>query len=226
VSRSDNRAAVTPEDIQILEDCFAEGGVLVSTHAPTEVEAWVEEHYDDPVFESARALGFSGPIAAMLSPDVPALAVFGSILDDHILGIAKTLAAVSGFAVMVRPTLDDPVAKFTAPVVTDETPPGISSTSGPLSGEGKGPSEGENEDQETRYEYAEGPAMRLRGGRGDDSDEEECSIPWRSKNHKAVVWLNLRPDDKHKYALSLRTKTSVRLCFPYQILTLSCFEFV
>lgn len=157
----------------------------------------------------------------MLSPEAPALAIFGSILDDEVLSIAKTLAEFSGFAVMVRPVGDDPVSQFTGPFTMDESPPGMSSPMDSDSDEVEEGDEeedsGEDEDDDggsPQFEYAsgtvtEGPALRLRGGRGDDSGEDDGNAPWTSKAHKAVVWLKLWPDKEHEYPLSLRTKTMV-----------------
>ncbi|KAJ7677627.1 hypothetical protein B0H17DRAFT_111002 [Mycena rosella] len=218
---SGDHPAVSPEDVQILEDKFAEGGLVVSTHRPTQAEAWVEDHYDDPLLESARSVGLGGPIAVMLSPEVPALAIFGSILDDGVLHIARTLADVSQFAVMVRPIADNPIARFAGPGGKDEGLSGILNPSVPEHRLGDGESdsegveEGEGEDEdgevdggEPQFAYAEGPAMRIRGGRGDDSGEDDMSVPWTSKAHKSVVWLNLWPDEKHEYSLGVRTKTT------------------
>jgi hypothetical protein len=157
----------------------------------------------------------------MLSPGVPALAIFGSFLDDRVLSFAKTLADVSGFTVMIRPIGDDPVSKFSGLSGSDETLPGISSTLGAESEE-----EGEDEHEsgadrdgglnDVQFQHPnpsgtslEGPALRLRGGRGDDSDEDDGQIPWISKAHRAAVWLKFWPDEKHEYVLSVRTQTRV-----------------
>lgn len=212
---------MTPEDVQVIENSFAEGGLVVSVHRPTQAEAWVEDHYDDHVFQTSRSTGLRGPIAAMLSPGVPALAIFGSFLDDRVLSFAKTLADVSGFTVMIRPIGDDPVSKFSGLSGSDETLPGISSTLGAESEE-----EGEDEHEsgadrdgglnDVQFQHPnpsgtslEGPALRLRGGRGDDSDEDDGQIPWISKAHRAAVWLKFWPDEKHEYALGVRTQTRV-----------------
>lgn len=198
----------------------------MSAHRPIQAEGWVEDHYDDRVFQTARSIGLGGPIATMLSPGVPALAIFGSILDDRVLSFAKTLTDVSGFAVMIRPVGDNPVPLFSESDESDETLPRMPSPPGSGNqeddaededGDGDGADfEDEDGDQSSVQisnpsgsQCYEGPALRLRGGRGDDSDQDDASLPWKSKAHKAVVWLKLWPDEKHQYSLSVRTQTRV-----------------
>lgn len=48
-----------------------------------------------------------GPIASMLSVDVPALAVFASI-SSQTIEMADQLAQLSSFPVIIRPTADNP----------------------------------------------------------------------------------------------------------------------
>ncbi|KAJ7677633.1 hypothetical protein B0H17DRAFT_111065 [Mycena rosella] len=104
--------AIRPGDVRILEEHVPEGGNAVLAHMPTEPEDWVELHYDSALLNTIRSVGLGGPIPTMLSPETPALAIFGSILDDQVLELAKTLSDVSAFAVMVRSTEDDPLVKF------------------------------------------------------------------------------------------------------------------
>ncbi|KAJ6562451.1 hypothetical protein B0H19DRAFT_97936 [Mycena capillaripes] len=144
---SNNRTAVTPEDIQVVENSFAEGGLVVSAHRPNQAEAWVEAHYDDEVFETIRSTGLKGPITTMLSPSEPALAVFGSFLDDRVLSFVRTLADVSGFAVMIRPIGDNPVPRFSG-LDESEGPPAVSSTMDSESGD---------EEEEKKREMTEIP---------------------------------------------------------------------
>jgi hypothetical protein len=68
----------------------------------------------DPLLETMRSIGLGGPIAAMLCPDVPALVIFGSILDDWVLEAAKLLSKQSGFTVMIQPLGDDPVKTWSS----------------------------------------------------------------------------------------------------------------
>ncbi|KAF8185843.1 hypothetical protein K438DRAFT_1836412 [Mycena galopus ATCC 62051] len=221
---SKDRGPITPDDVQIIENCFGDGGLVVSLHRPLQAEAWVEDHYEDRVFQTGRSSGLGSPVATMLSPGVPALAIFGSILDDRVLDFAKTLAEVSGFAIMIRPVGDDPVSEFAQQDGVDDALP---MTPGSESEEDH---EDEDEDRVDFEEEAsnatsiqvpspgafEGPALRLRGGKGDDSDEEDGPLPWMSKAHKAIVWLKLRPDEKHEYSLGVRTKTTFQLQSEYE----------
>ncbi|KAF7363188.1 CAMK/CAMK-unique protein kinase [Mycena venus] len=104
--------AIRPGDVQSLEEHVPEGGNNVSMHVPTQAENWVEQHYDTILLKKIRAAGLAGPLATMLSPDTPALSLFGSILNDRVLELAKALCDVSAFTVMVRPAEDDPLLKF------------------------------------------------------------------------------------------------------------------
>ncbi|KAJ7712090.1 hypothetical protein B0H16DRAFT_1703140 [Mycena metata] len=220
----EDRSAVKPEDIQFIQNNFAVGGIVVSVHNSTKAEAWVEEHYDDPVFESARSTGLRGPLAAMLSPDVPALAIFGSILDERVLNTAQALAAVSGFSVMVRPLEDDPVSSFFASDGPDKMLPARSVSPGGEVVDGEGyVDEPVQEHDETDTLSGEDRPWRLRGGRGDDSDheegtelEEDNSLPWFGKVHDAVVWLKVHPGEKEGYDVSIRTGTRFCLQSRYQ----------
>ncbi|KAJ7925580.1 hypothetical protein B0H13DRAFT_1974742 [Mycena leptocephala] len=102
-------AAVSIADIKLLQTEFSNGGGFISVHSPDEAAAWIEAHYNDKLLRTIRAQGLGGPIAAMLSPDVPALALFGSILDGWVLKAAKLLSDLSQFTVMIRPLTDDPL---------------------------------------------------------------------------------------------------------------------
>lgn len=212
--RSDDRAAVTPEETQALENDFPEGGVVVSTHSSPDAEGWVEAHYHDPEFESLRATGLRGPISGMFSPEEPALILFGSILNDEVLSIANALADMSGFVVMVRPVGDDPILKFPEPS-EDSSSPMLSPKTSESEGEEE-PSDDAGEDN-PQPEYkstsvSEGPAWRLRGGHGEDSEEDDSDSPWTSEAHATVVELNkLWPDKKQDYSLSICAFTTVRV---------------
>ncbi|KAJ6537017.1 hypothetical protein B0H19DRAFT_380889 [Mycena capillaripes] len=107
-----NPMAIRPEDIRFLEDHVPKGGSTCSTHTSAEAANWIEHNYDTALLKAIRFLGLGGPIATMLSPEVSALAIFGSILDAQVLELAKTLSDESTFPVMVRPAEDDPVPRF------------------------------------------------------------------------------------------------------------------
>ncbi|KAJ7450335.1 hypothetical protein B0H11DRAFT_323056 [Mycena galericulata] len=101
------------EDWRVLEKLGGgEGGTMTSIHSPDDATAWVESHYDHQLLVSMRSSGLGGPIATMLSPNIPALAVFGDIGDSAVLKAAKLLSNLSQFMVMIRPLADDPIAKW------------------------------------------------------------------------------------------------------------------
>ncbi|KAJ7087109.1 hypothetical protein C8R44DRAFT_900749 [Mycena epipterygia] len=105
---SDEATTLRADDWQAL----ANGGTLFSVHSPDAATAWVETHYEHPLLAAMRSHGLGGPIAAMVSPEVEALAVFGPISDTWILEAAQALSQLSRFTVMVRPLTDDPVLKW------------------------------------------------------------------------------------------------------------------
>ncbi|KAJ7702699.1 hypothetical protein B0H17DRAFT_118894 [Mycena rosella] len=183
-----NASAFRCEDATALEDDLPEGGVTVSVHSPDGAVAWVELHYDDPLLETLRARGFSGPIAVQLSPAESALAVFGSIADELIPQLARELAQASGFAVMVRSRKDNPVAGFTQPEI--ETPPA------------KGP-----------VTVSVAPVARLRGGAGepDDDEEERYMTPqWEGKYHNTTVDLKLKMNEATAYDVKVCAYTKFK----------------
>ncbi|KAJ7231321.1 hypothetical protein C8J57DRAFT_1581025 [Mycena rebaudengoi] len=102
-------AALRLKDVHILKEEFATGGMKSFVHSPADAVLWVEAHYGDLFFKSMRAYGVTGPIAVMLSADIPALVIFGSFLDDTVARLAQLIADWSGFMVMLRPAIDDPV---------------------------------------------------------------------------------------------------------------------
>ncbi|KAJ7241971.1 hypothetical protein C8J57DRAFT_1726395 [Mycena rebaudengoi] len=105
-------AALRQEDVDVLENEFPNGGILSSVHSPDEAVLWVETHYTDPLLESIRSHGIGGPIASMLSPDIPALVIFGSFLEKSVVQAAQLLANGSRLMVMLRPAIDCPVPKW------------------------------------------------------------------------------------------------------------------
>ncbi|KAJ6624735.1 hypothetical protein B0H10DRAFT_717281 [Mycena sp. CBHHK59/15] len=196
---------VRPGDAELLETKFPEGGVIVSVHIPTQAEAWLEAHYDDPLLESIRSRGLGGPVAAMLSPDVPTLAIFGSILDDWVLEIAKTLSDVAGFAVMVRPLVDNPIPNFAHNTFGEASLDQAAAKWGEDPGS-QIPGDANTETEVTTpidSSNTDSAALRIRGGQGDEI--------WCSKAHRAVVWLHLWPDEKRGYSLSVNTKTTFQI---------------
>ncbi|KAJ7622290.1 hypothetical protein FB45DRAFT_927433 [Roridomyces roridus] len=114
--------AVRPNDVSFLENAAPNGGNSCDICRSVEAETWVEEHFDAPLLKSIRSAGLGGPLATMLSPETPALAIFGSFLDDRVLDLAQALCEQSAFAVMIRPENEDPVAMFLRQsLIADET---------------------------------------------------------------------------------------------------------
>ncbi|KAJ7247108.1 hypothetical protein C8J57DRAFT_1360008 [Mycena rebaudengoi] len=84
----------------------------------------------------------------MLSPETPAVAIFGAVLDPMVRDKAKKLSDMSGFPVMIRPGVENPIFQFT--------------------GSGSGAVEvGQSEALQEQTAPAVG-AFRLRGGAGSD----------------------------------------------------------
>ncbi|KAJ7467450.1 hypothetical protein B0H11DRAFT_2284397 [Mycena galericulata] len=160
---SNDRAAVRPQDVHFLENSVTNGGNSSSVHRPGEAENWVEDHYDAALLESIRSLGVGGPIATMLSPEIPALAIFGSILDRPVLELAQTLSDASKFPVMVRPIEDDPV-----PMFIHQQRETVSGTEHGMedSGGGMGDSDYEMEEDDSATSELEGTSAES----GDDED--------------------------------------------------------
>lgn len=88
------------------------GGCLISVHEPAVAEAWVENNYDSLLLKSIRNKDIGGPLAVMLYPNIPALAIFGSYEDTSVQRLAQRLVEVSSFPVMIRALLDNPVPKL------------------------------------------------------------------------------------------------------------------
>ncbi|KAJ7794123.1 hypothetical protein B0H13DRAFT_2512710, partial [Mycena leptocephala] len=102
--RTNDSTAIRPEDVQFLEN-----NVLAGDQSRQKI-GW--SRIMILLFSSPSDPSVSVALATMVSPDMPALAIFGSALDDRVLELAKTLSEVSTFAVMVRSAADDPLVKF------------------------------------------------------------------------------------------------------------------
>ncbi|KAJ7231313.1 hypothetical protein C8J57DRAFT_1385202 [Mycena rebaudengoi] len=199
-------AALRPEDLHILENEFPHDGTISSVHSPDKAVPWVEAHYGDPILKSMRTAGIGGPIASMLSPDIPALAIFGSFLEKSVVRAAQLLADSSRFMVMLRPITDDPVAKWERGRVTiygdnhyhyDKELKGTTSrgedSDDDQSDVGQqtvdsddGSTAGMDEAHET---YATNGVLRLRGGASD-----EDYSPWLGPVHNFSFTVILRSD--------------------------------
>jgi hypothetical protein len=84
------------------------GGCLISVHEPAEAVAWIEDNWDSPLLASICNDGCAGPLAWMLSPFEPALAIFGWNDSPVVVDMAQKLAEVSGLPVVIRPPGDNP----------------------------------------------------------------------------------------------------------------------
>ncbi|KAJ6597489.1 hypothetical protein DFH09DRAFT_1132002 [Mycena vulgaris] len=177
-----------------------DGGSL-STHSPDAAVAWVEAHFNHPYLAAIRARGLGGPIAAMLDQFEQGLVIFGSILDDWILDAASSLSDLSKFSVMVQPRTHDPVYKWAQetsaanPIANFNTRaeqrPEISDGASTETDEGAS-------DIDTRSRsfpdvvIGQGPARRLRGGAGSDSESDAKNKPWTSDTHELEHMVQLK----------------------------------
>ncbi|KAJ7231316.1 hypothetical protein C8J57DRAFT_181467 [Mycena rebaudengoi] len=195
--------ALRPDDVEILKNEFPDGGTISSVHSPDKAVFWVEAHYEDQLLKSMRSHGIGGPIASMLSPDIPALTIFGSFLDKSVVQAAQLLADGSRFMVMLRPTMDDPVPKWEQNPVADysmidalDEHPGHF-VSGDNHNKDSQPAHEETIDSDNSSTTGAGQtdsakkigmALRLRGG----ADEDECS-PWLGPIHKSALNITVCP---------------------------------
>ncbi|KAJ6456935.1 hypothetical protein C8R45DRAFT_1033910 [Mycena sanguinolenta] len=135
----------TTNDLTGLQPHLGLGG-LVSFHDPREAASWIEDHWNNDILASIRHGGWGGPLSCMLSPEEPALAIFGSYEDPTVVNMAKSLAEASGFPVVIRPNCDDPALTL----LSGDIDPHIDSNNNPRGGnsqnressEGDGGSEG------------------------------------------------------------------------------------
>ncbi|KAJ7033396.1 hypothetical protein C8F04DRAFT_623764 [Mycena alexandri] len=118
----EDRAQSTPEPSAGLEEfskCLPNGGTILSIHRPTASLAWLERNYDLPVVKFIRKK-FVGPLAMMLFPDTPALAIFGPHSSQKMARLAQGLANKSRFPVISRPAADNPMLQFGSPIPTKD----------------------------------------------------------------------------------------------------------
>lgn len=189
---------IRPLDVETLQTELASGGMIVSVHSPQSAIAWVEAHYHDPLLEQLRSRGFDGPMAVQLSTAESALVIFGSIADALVPEIVRALVDMSGFAVMVRSAVDNPILSFFPQ---------------PKSSTGKGVA-------------VDHRALRLRGGAADptddDDDEQNRTTPkWEGKYHNATVDLRLKVNDSTAYDVNISSyiKASRGTVSSFSILT-------
>jgi hypothetical protein len=154
-------------------------------HSPRDAVLWLETHHDHPIIQSLKSRNVDGPIAVRMSPDESALAVFGSIADVLVPQIVRSLADFSGFAVMFRSSVDNPIPSFAS---TEEDPTG-----------------------QQPFVSSEQPATRLRGGAGSEAEDFIPTLPkWEGKYHNATVDLKLKLDEEKVYDVTLDSCMKVR----------------
>ncbi|KAJ6537909.1 hypothetical protein B0H19DRAFT_1079013 [Mycena capillaripes] len=71
------------------------GECLISVHEPAEAASWVENNWDSSLLTSIRNSGRTGPVAWMVSPAEPALAIFGNLDNPVVANMAESLAQAS-----------------------------------------------------------------------------------------------------------------------------------
>jgi hypothetical protein len=98
----------TTNDLTYIQTNLGIGGCLMSIHEPVEAASWMEDNWDNPLLTSIRNSGCEGPLAWMLSPQEPALAIFGCYENPTVVDMAQSVADLSGFPVVIRPTCDNP----------------------------------------------------------------------------------------------------------------------
>ncbi|KAJ6610395.1 hypothetical protein B0H10DRAFT_414100 [Mycena sp. CBHHK59/15] len=163
-----------------------------------------------------RSGGIRGPIAVMLSPDEPALAIFGNHLDEAVGTSAKLLSEASDFSVIVRPIMDDPIPKFIeaaaeqARLRSDHPPLKLPDDSGDPVVEHRDIVQGGNNTITTSRR-----AVRMRGGAGSEEDLTEGKkrkggrarpMPeWDGDYHTAMVDLALEMGQGVSYEVKICT---------------------
>ena len=80
-------------------------------HDSSFVDSWIDNNYDHPLLTLLRDKGIGGPIASMISFELPGLAIFGA-MSVQLIQIANELAELSAFPVIVRPLEEDPSPYF------------------------------------------------------------------------------------------------------------------
>ncbi|KAJ6578910.1 hypothetical protein DFH09DRAFT_1361249 [Mycena vulgaris] len=114
----------TPKPSAGLEELtkyLPNGGTILSVYQPATSLAWLEENYDLPIVRDIRnSKTFSGPLAMLLFPEEPALAIFGPHPEDpKFAKVAQGLANKSGYPVAARLSADDPMSR---PGENDQNP--------------------------------------------------------------------------------------------------------
>jgi hypothetical protein len=80
----------------------------MSVHEPGDAVSWVEDNWDSDLLTSIRNSNCGGPLPWMLSPEEPSLAIFGCYRNPTVVDMAQSLAELSGFPIVIRPSGDNP----------------------------------------------------------------------------------------------------------------------
>jgi hypothetical protein len=94
-----------------LESEWKRGGCVLSVYDSALADQWINKHHNDEFIVNLRAKKIGGPVASMLSVDVQALTIFGT-MTPRLVKIAEKLAELSAFPVVIRPAMEDPAVYF------------------------------------------------------------------------------------------------------------------
>ena len=70
---------------------------------------WIDKHYDDVALTDLRTKGCCGPMAILLSPQEPAIGMFGNV-TNNIIAHLQALADIANFPVVLLPLSHDPTS--------------------------------------------------------------------------------------------------------------------
>ena len=84
---------------------------MVSVYDSNLADSWIDNNFDHQFLTLLSDKGIGGPIASMLSFELPALAIFGA-MSLQLIQMANELAELSAFPVIVRPLEEDPSLYF------------------------------------------------------------------------------------------------------------------
>ncbi|KAJ7610466.1 hypothetical protein FB45DRAFT_1121536 [Roridomyces roridus] len=141
----------------------------------------------------------------MLSPETPALAIFGSFLDDRVLELARALCGESALVVMICSEAEDPVAIFLrqslpAAAVTPDTK-----------------QQSDDEESDTEFTQSESDddlevpprdgVFRLRGGASQSEKNVDPVDKPVGGAHGTSVTLHLHATEGQPYDVVLLTET-------------------
>ncbi|KAJ7622322.1 hypothetical protein FB45DRAFT_124215 [Roridomyces roridus] len=111
-----NVHAIQAGDLEVLGAKLPSGGCLLTIHDPVDASAWIDSNFNhQSLLDPLRERGLSGPVAAMLDAYTQCLIFFRSLEaeeDSSVVACAEEVANYSGFPVVIRPDVEDPLARF------------------------------------------------------------------------------------------------------------------